>query len=76
MIYIEYEYRVTDSMSKFLQQLDWTADLCGTEILSPLNHVYKQSPVPGYLRQIFVLTDGEVMIIVHVVCIPYASTLK
>lgn len=36
------------------------ADLGGTELLAPLTHVFKQRPIPGLPRQIFVLTDGSV----------------
>lgn len=36
------------------------ANLGGTEILEPLKEIYGKSGVDGYLRQIFVLTDGEV----------------
>ena len=32
----------------------------GTEILEPLKHIYATETIPGYLRQIFVITDGEV----------------
>ncbi|ODM92021.1 von Willebrand factor A domain-containing protein 5A, partial [Orchesella cincta] len=36
------------------------ADLGGTEILRPLKEIYGQPGIAGYLRQIFVLTDGAV----------------
>ncbi|CAL8097329.1 unnamed protein product [Orchesella dallaii] len=36
------------------------ADLGGTEILQPLKEIYEKPEIEGYLRQIFVLTDGEV----------------
>merc|ERR1712141_737854 len=37
------------------------ADYGGTEIYHPLNAIFKQpKPADGYLRQIFVLTDGAV----------------
>ncbi len=36
------------------------ANLGGTEILEPLKEIYGKPGVDGYLRQIFVLTDGEV----------------
>ena len=35
------------------------ADMRGTEILEPLKHIYNTEVIPGYLRQIFVFTDGE-----------------
>ena len=36
------------------------ADLGGTELLPPLQHIYRQRPLPGLPRQVFVLTDGSV----------------
>ncbi|CAG7721881.1 unnamed protein product [Allacma fusca] len=36
------------------------ADMGGTEILEPLKEIFSAESVPGYLRQIFVITDGEV----------------
>ena len=36
------------------------ASLGGTEILSPLKHIYSKKPVPELSRQIFLLTDGGV----------------
>ena len=36
------------------------ADLGGTELLPPLQHVFKQPLLPGFLRQLFLLTDGAV----------------
>ena len=35
------------------------ANLGGTEIYAPLETILQQRPVDGYLRQIFILTDGE-----------------
>ena len=32
----------------------------GTEILSPLQKIFSIPSIPEYLRQVFVLTDGEV----------------
>ena len=36
------------------------SDMDGTEVLSPLKNIYSTPPKPGFSRQIFVLTDGEV----------------
>ncbi|KAJ8278419.1 hypothetical protein GJAV_G00087410 [Gymnothorax javanicus] len=36
------------------------ADMGGTEILSPLQHIYSQPCLPGQPRQLFIFTDGEV----------------
>ncbi|KAL3888724.1 hypothetical protein ACJMK2_001087 [Sinanodonta woodiana] len=36
------------------------ADMGGTDILQPLKHIFKQTPIDNYPRQLFVLTDGEV----------------
>jgi hypothetical protein len=42
----------------------WLAD-CeiggGTQLLPPLKHIYDTPPRDGYVRQIFVLTDGETL---------------
>ena len=44
-----------------LLPLDMPAqDMGGTELLQPLTAVLGQPAVPGYARQVFVLTDGEV----------------
>lgn len=32
----------------------------GTNIYSPLQHIYNQKQIPGYLTQIFSITDGAV----------------
>lgn len=32
----------------------------GTDIYSPLQHIYSRPQIPGYLTQIFAITDGEV----------------
>ena len=36
------------------------ADLGGTELLPPLEHIFKQPLFPGFSRQLFLLTDGAV----------------
>ena len=36
------------------------ADLGGTELLRPLQHIFETKPHSGYARQVFVLTDGSV----------------
>ena len=36
------------------------ADFWGTKLLPPLQHIYRQRPLPGLPRQVFVLTDGSV----------------
>jgi hypothetical protein len=37
------------------------ANLGGTEIFHPLETIFKKPSIEGYLRQVFVLTDGEVI---------------
>jgi hypothetical protein len=39
------------------------ANLGGTEIFHPLETIFKKPSIEGYLRQIFVLTDGEVKLL-------------
>jgi len=48
---LEYAIRHAESLQ---------ADLGGTELLSPLKHIFSQKLLPGLPRQIFVLTDGSV----------------
>jgi len=36
------------------------ADLGGTEIFQPLQAIFNMPAIPGYSRQLFVLTDGEI----------------
>ena len=36
------------------------ADLGGTELLQPLSEVFRLPAIPGYARQVFVLTDGQI----------------
>jgi hypothetical protein len=36
------------------------ADMGGTELFAPLQHVFSIAPTAGFSRNIFVLTDGEV----------------
>ncbi|KAB7507309.1 von Willebrand factor A domain-containing protein 5A [Armadillidium nasatum] len=54
--------RYTEStLQKALElQKSMDADMGGTEIYEALRHVYSKELVPGYPRQIIVLTDGEV----------------
>ncbi|XP_048199992.1 von Willebrand factor A domain-containing protein 5A [Perognathus longimembris pacificus] len=43
------------------------ADLGGTEILTPLQNVFRGCPIPGHPLQVFVFTDGEVAETFHVI---------
>jgi hypothetical protein len=36
------------------------ADLGGTDLYSPISYIFDRPTVPGYCRQVFVLTDGQV----------------
>ena len=50
-----------DSLSKAVSHAQTVeADLGGTELLPPLEHVFSLKPRPGLLRQVFVLTHGSV----------------
>lgn len=49
-------------MNEFLY-LGLDANMGGTEIFSPMEALLAQRTVDGYLRQIFILTDGEVFLI-------------
>jgi len=39
---------------------EFKANLGGTNIYDPLDSIFKQATKPGYPRQVFILTDGEV----------------
>ncbi|XP_035683551.1 LOW QUALITY PROTEIN: von Willebrand factor A domain-containing protein 5A-like [Branchiostoma floridae] len=54
----KYDNKSLKTACKALGKME--ADLGGTEILQPLQHVYKQPPIAGHPRQLFLLTDGEV----------------
>jgi len=53
--YNEKNMRLAESLIK-----NMSADLGGTELLEPLNWLKKSIPQDGCMRQIFLLTDGEV----------------
>uniref|UniRef100_A0A3P9JJR5 VIT domain-containing protein n=1 Tax=Oryzias latipes TaxID=8090 RepID=A0A3P9JJR5_ORYLA len=49
------------SMEEALKKVEvMQADLGGTEILQPLQHIYSQPSISNQPRQLFVFTDGEV----------------
>ncbi|KAL3888727.1 hypothetical protein ACJMK2_001090 [Sinanodonta woodiana] len=54
-IYNEENLKKAEKLQKQMK-----ADMGGTEILRPLEHVFKQKLIENYPRQLFVLTDGEV----------------
>lgn len=54
----KYDERVLVDANKYAQGLE--ANLGGTEIFRPLEILLEKPLIEGYLRQIFVLTDGEV----------------
>ncbi|KAI8517895.1 von Willebrand factor A domain-containing protein 5A [Branchiostoma belcheri] len=54
----QYDNKSLKTACKELKEME--ADLGGTEILQPLQFVYKQPAIEGHPRQLFLLTDGEV----------------
>ncbi|KAI9556533.1 hypothetical protein GHT06_016323 [Daphnia sinensis] len=54
----KYDEVVLNTAKTYAENID--ANLGGTEILQPLEIIFKKPPIEGYLRQVFVLTDGEV----------------
>ncbi|KAF6736134.1 von Willebrand factor A domain-containing protein 5A [Oryzias melastigma] len=55
---VRYSQRTMRQALKKVEEM--SADLGGTEILEPLQHIYGQHCIPGQPRQLFVFTDGEV----------------
>ncbi|XP_078686407.1 von Willebrand factor A domain-containing protein 5A-like isoform X3 [Branchiostoma floridae x Branchiostoma belcheri] len=54
----KYDNKSLKTACKALKEME--ADLGGTEILQPLQFVYKQPAIEGHPRQLFLLTDGDV----------------
>ncbi|XP_026195935.1 von Willebrand factor A domain-containing protein 5A-like isoform X1 [Anabas testudineus] len=55
---VEYSEKTMEKALKKVEEM--TANLGGTEILKPLEHIYSQPCIPNQPRQLFVFTDGEV----------------
>ncbi|XP_013881794.1 von Willebrand factor A domain-containing protein 5A [Austrofundulus limnaeus] len=55
---VEYSEKTMEEAVKKVEGMD--ANLGGTEILRPLEHIFSQPCVPKQPRQLFVFTDGEV----------------
>nr|XP_045618381.1 von Willebrand factor A domain-containing protein 5A-like isoform X2 [Procambarus clarkii] len=54
----EYNENTLKKACKLQEKMD--ADMGGTEIFGPFQHVYSTAPTPGYARQILLISDGEV----------------
>ncbi|XP_061639300.1 von Willebrand factor A domain-containing protein 5A-like isoform X2 [Phyllopteryx taeniolatus] len=55
---MEYSEKTMEQALKKVKEMQ--ANLGGTEILHPLQHIYSQPCIPSQPRQLFVFTDGEV----------------
>jgi hypothetical protein len=55
---VPYDEKHLEKAIKHAQGME--ADLGGTELLRPLQHIFETKPRSGYARQVFVLTDGSV----------------
>ncbi|CAI8029548.1 von Willebrand factor A domain-containing protein 5A, partial [Geodia barretti] len=55
---VPYDKKHLEKAIKHAQGME--ADLGGTELLRPLQHIFETKPRSGYARQVFVLTDGSV----------------
>ncbi|XP_047248178.1 von Willebrand factor A domain-containing protein 5A-like [Girardinichthys multiradiatus] len=55
---VEYNEKTMEEALKKVEKME--ANLGGTEILRPLEHIYSQPCIPNQPRQLFVFTDGEV----------------
>ena len=71
-----YNQASLEEATRYIQQVG--ADLGGTEILAPLQHLLHMAPDPERPRQILVLTDGEVSNEAEVIdlCAQYAATAR
>jgi hypothetical protein len=49
---------VSQEARKLLDKMK--ADMGGTEIFPPLQHIFSMEPQAGFSRNVFVLTDGDV----------------
>ncbi|XP_038129085.1 von Willebrand factor A domain-containing protein 5A-like [Cyprinodon tularosa] len=55
---MEYSEKTMNKALKEVEKMD--ANLGGTDILQPLQHIYSQPCIPEQPRQLFVFTDGKV----------------
>ncbi|XP_038129077.1 von Willebrand factor A domain-containing protein 5A-like isoform X1 [Cyprinodon tularosa] len=55
---VEYNEKTMNEALNKIEKME--ANLGGTEILRPLQHIYSQPCIPKHPRQLFVFTDGEV----------------
>ena len=55
---VPYDKKHLEKAIKHAQSME--ADLGGTELLRPLQHIFETKPRSGFARQVFVLTDGSV----------------
>src|SRR5262245_32813739 len=71
-----YSQASLEEATQYIQQIQ--ADLGGTEILPPLQHLLQMGPDPERPRQLLVLTDGEVANEAEVIdlCGRYATTAR
>ena len=71
-----YSQASLEEATQYIQQVQ--ADLGGTEILAPLQHLLQITPDPERPRQLLVLTDGEVSNEAEVIdlCAGYAATVR
>ena len=71
-----YSQASLEEATQYIQQVQ--ADLGGTEILAPLQHLLQMAPDPERPRQLLVLTDGEVSNEAEVIdlCGRYATTAR
>jgi Ca-activated chloride channel family protein len=71
-----YSQATLEEATRYIQQVQ--ADLGGTEILAPLQHLLQMAPDPERPRQLLVLTDGEVANEADIIdlCARYATTAR
>jgi len=71
-----YNQASLEEATRYIQQV--RADLGGTEIFAPLQHLLQMAPDPERPRQLLLLTDGEVSNEAEVIdlCAGYAATAR
>ena len=55
---VPYTQKSVDTATEHAEKME--ADMGGTNLMLPLKYIFESGFLPGYLRQVFILTDGSV----------------